>query len=114
MLELRLGWCERYRKLAEELGMRVQGVAGLRPGLVGNLTPLRRHTRTLLKPGRAVQRLRPTRPAGPAVLERGSMEGLDVLQCLADWLVRRDPDRGRPALTALGKPGSGYSAENLV
>ncbi|MGA2304318.1 MAG: phosphotransferase family protein [Acidimicrobiales bacterium] len=42
------------------------------------------------------------------------MEGLDVLQCLADWLVRRDPDRGRPALTALGKPGSGYSAENLV
>jgi aminoglycoside phosphotransferase (APT) family kinase protein len=42
------------------------------------------------------------------------MEEPDVLQCLADWLARRDPDRGRPELTALGKPGSGYSAENLV
>jgi aminoglycoside phosphotransferase (APT) family kinase protein len=42
------------------------------------------------------------------------MEEPDVLHRLADWLARRDPDRGRPALTALGKPGSGYSAENLV
>ena len=42
------------------------------------------------------------------------MEEPDVLQRLSDWLARRDPDRGRPALTALGKPGSGYSAENLV
>jgi aminoglycoside phosphotransferase (APT) family kinase protein len=42
------------------------------------------------------------------------MEEPDVLQTLADWLARRDPDRGRPVLTALGKPGSGYSAENLV
>jgi aminoglycoside phosphotransferase (APT) family kinase protein len=37
-----------------------------------------------------------------------------VLENLADWLARRDPDQGRPVLTALGKPGSGYSAENLV
>ena len=42
------------------------------------------------------------------------MEEPDVLQRLSDWLARRDPDRGRPTLTALGKPGSGYSAENLV
>jgi aminoglycoside phosphotransferase (APT) family kinase protein len=42
------------------------------------------------------------------------MEEADLLRCLSDWLARRDPDRGRPALTALGKPGSGYSAENLV
>jgi aminoglycoside phosphotransferase (APT) family kinase protein len=42
------------------------------------------------------------------------MEELDVLRRLSDWLARRDPDRGRPELTALGKPGSGYSAENLV
>jgi aminoglycoside phosphotransferase (APT) family kinase protein len=42
------------------------------------------------------------------------MEEADVLQRLADWLARRDPARGRPVLTALGKPGSGYSAENLV
>ena len=37
-----------------------------------------------------------------------------MLHRLSDWLGRRHPDRGRPALTALGKPGSGYSAENLV
>jgi aminoglycoside phosphotransferase (APT) family kinase protein len=42
------------------------------------------------------------------------MEELDVLRGLSEWLARRSPDRGRPALTALGKPGSGYSAENLV
>jgi aminoglycoside phosphotransferase (APT) family kinase protein len=42
------------------------------------------------------------------------MEEPEVLQRLSDWLARRHPDRGRPALTALGKPGSGYSAENLV
>jgi len=42
------------------------------------------------------------------------MEEPDVLRRLSEWLARRDPDRGRPALRALGKPGSGYSAENLV
>jgi aminoglycoside phosphotransferase (APT) family kinase protein len=42
------------------------------------------------------------------------MEEPEVLDRLSDWLARRHPDRGRPALTALGKPGSGYSAENLV
>jgi aminoglycoside phosphotransferase (APT) family kinase protein len=42
------------------------------------------------------------------------MEEPEVLGRLSDWLGRRHPDRGRPALTALGKPGSGYSAENLV
>jgi aminoglycoside phosphotransferase (APT) family kinase protein len=42
------------------------------------------------------------------------MEEHDVLDRLADWLARRHPEPGRPALTALGKPGSGYSAENLV
>jgi aminoglycoside phosphotransferase (APT) family kinase protein len=42
------------------------------------------------------------------------MEEPDVLPRLSDWLARHDRDRGRPALTALGRPGSGYSAENLV
>jgi aminoglycoside phosphotransferase (APT) family kinase protein len=42
------------------------------------------------------------------------MEESDVLPRVSDWLARRDPDRGRPAVTALGRPGSGYSAENLV
>jgi aminoglycoside phosphotransferase (APT) family kinase protein len=42
------------------------------------------------------------------------MEEPEVLQRLSDWLGRRHPEGGRPALTALGKPGSGYSAENLV
>jgi len=42
------------------------------------------------------------------------MEEPDVLERLSDWLAGRDPDRGRPAMKALGKPGSGYSAENLV
>jgi aminoglycoside phosphotransferase (APT) family kinase protein len=42
------------------------------------------------------------------------MEEPDVLPRLSDWLARRDPDRGRPTLTVLGKPGSGYSAENLI
>jgi hypothetical protein len=64
MLELRLGWCERHRKLAEELGMRVQGVAGLRPGLVGNLAPLRRHARRLLNHGRAPHWAGPTGQVG--------------------------------------------------
>jgi aminoglycoside phosphotransferase (APT) family kinase protein len=42
------------------------------------------------------------------------MEEPDVLESLADWLAGRDPVLGRPVLEALGKPGSGYSAENLV
>ena len=42
------------------------------------------------------------------------MEEPDVLPRLSDWLARRDPDRGRPTLRVLGKPGSGYSAENLI
>jgi aminoglycoside phosphotransferase (APT) family kinase protein len=42
------------------------------------------------------------------------MEESQVLERLSGWLARRQPERGRPALTALGKPGSGYSAENLV
>ncbi len=33
---------------------------------------------------------------------------------LSDWLAQRRPDGRRPRLTALGRPGSGYSAENLV
>ena len=36
------------------------------------------------------------------------------MECLSGWLAERGPGRGRPTLTALGKPGSGYSAENLV
>jgi aminoglycoside phosphotransferase (APT) family kinase protein len=42
------------------------------------------------------------------------MEEPDVLPRLAGWLARRDPGRGSPLLEGLGKPGSGYSAENLV
>jgi aminoglycoside phosphotransferase (APT) family kinase protein len=42
------------------------------------------------------------------------MEELELLERLSGWLVRRRPGRGRPTLMALGKPGSGYSAENLV
>lgn len=38
----------------------------------------------------------------------------EVLGRLSGWLAQRQPDLGRPTLTALGKPGSGYSAENLV
>ncbi|HWF21359.1 MAG TPA: phosphotransferase family protein [Acidimicrobiales bacterium] len=38
----------------------------------------------------------------------------EVLDRLSGWLAQHQPDLGRPALTALGKPGSGYSAENLV
>lgn len=38
----------------------------------------------------------------------------EVLDRLSGWLGQRHPDLGRPALAALGKPGSGYSAENLV
>ncbi len=37
-----------------------------------------------------------------------------MLERLSGWLAQRQPERGRPELTALGKPGSGYSAENLV
>jgi aminoglycoside phosphotransferase (APT) family kinase protein len=37
-----------------------------------------------------------------------------VLERLSGWLAQRQPERGRPVLTPLGKPGSGYSAENLV
>jgi len=36
------------------------------------------------------------------------------MEGLAGWLARRRTGQGRPTLTALGKPGSGYSAENLV
>jgi aminoglycoside phosphotransferase (APT) family kinase protein len=42
------------------------------------------------------------------------MEEHESLDRLAGWLAQRRPDGWRPALTALGKPGSGYSAENLV
>ncbi|HEX4218641.1 MAG TPA: phosphotransferase family protein [Acidimicrobiales bacterium] len=42
------------------------------------------------------------------------MDEREVLGGVSGWLARRHPDRGRPTLTALGKPGSGYSAENLV
>jgi aminoglycoside phosphotransferase (APT) family kinase protein len=42
------------------------------------------------------------------------VEEREVLERLSGWLGRRRPGRGRPTLTALGKPGSGYSAENLV
>jgi aminoglycoside phosphotransferase (APT) family kinase protein len=38
----------------------------------------------------------------------------EVLESLSGWLAQRLPDRGRPTLVALGRPGSGYSAENLV
>src|ERR1700735_5079378 len=38
----------------------------------------------------------------------------EVLDRLSAWLAQRQPDLGRPTLTPLGKPGSGYSAENLV
>ncbi len=42
------------------------------------------------------------------------MEELELLDRLSGWLAQRRPDGRRPRLTALGKPGSGYSAENLV
>jgi aminoglycoside phosphotransferase (APT) family kinase protein len=38
----------------------------------------------------------------------------EVLDRLSGWLAQGQPDLGRPTLTPLGKPGSGYSAENLV
>jgi aminoglycoside phosphotransferase (APT) family kinase protein len=38
----------------------------------------------------------------------------EVLDRLSGWLAQHQPDRGRPTLNALGRPGSGYSAENLV
>jgi aminoglycoside phosphotransferase (APT) family kinase protein len=38
----------------------------------------------------------------------------EILDRLSGWLAQHQPALGRPALTALGKPGSGYSAENLV
>ena len=37
-----------------------------------------------------------------------------VLERLSAWLVRDQPGTAPPTLTALGRPGSGYSAENLV
>lgn len=42
------------------------------------------------------------------------MDEHEVLDRLSDWLAQRRPDGGRPTLTTLGRPGSGYSAENLV
>jgi aminoglycoside phosphotransferase (APT) family kinase protein len=42
------------------------------------------------------------------------MEEIELLDVLSDWLATRGPADGRPQLRALGKPGSGYSAENLV
>jgi aminoglycoside phosphotransferase (APT) family kinase protein len=42
------------------------------------------------------------------------MEEQELLETLSDWLSTRGPADGRPRLHALGKPGSGYSAENLV
>jgi aminoglycoside phosphotransferase (APT) family kinase protein len=42
------------------------------------------------------------------------MDESQMLERLSGWLAQRQPERGRPALTALGRPGSGYSAENLV
>jgi aminoglycoside phosphotransferase (APT) family kinase protein len=47
-------------------------------------------------------------------LERWAMDEHDLLDRLSGWLAERQPDRGRPMVTALGRPGSGYSAENLV
>src|ERR1035441_4691309 len=42
------------------------------------------------------------------------MEEHKSLDRLSGWLAQRRPDGRRPRLTAVGKPGSGYSAENLV
>jgi aminoglycoside phosphotransferase (APT) family kinase protein len=42
------------------------------------------------------------------------MEEGQMLELLSGWLAQRQPERGRPALTAVGKPSNGYSAENLV
>ena len=42
------------------------------------------------------------------------MEEHKSLDRLSGWLAQRRPDGRRPILTAVGKPGSGYSAENLV
>ena len=86
VLKLRLGRRERHRQLAQELRMRVQRVAGLRPALVGNPFPLRRHTRTLLNVGRALQG-RLTGQARGAVLKRGAMEEPDVSAsaCRIGW-----------------------------
>jgi aminoglycoside phosphotransferase (APT) family kinase protein len=38
----------------------------------------------------------------------------EVLHRLSGWLAERYPARGRPLVAAVGRPGSGYSAENLV
>ena len=63
----------------------------------------------------------PSRGAWPSTQSPGrsrtrtlAMKEHEVLDRLSDWLAQRRPDDGRPTLTALGRPGSGYSAENLV
>jgi aminoglycoside phosphotransferase (APT) family kinase protein len=56
----------------------------------------------------------PTRPRACRRTRTRVMEETEVLQRLSDWLSTRGPANGPPMLRALGKPGSGYSAENLV
>ena len=48
MLQLGFGRGQRHRQLAEYLGVRVQGVAGVTPGRIGDRRPCWGHAATVL------------------------------------------------------------------